>query len=107
MSLAALCLVIHAQALDSFIQYPIDEEQKKQNEELIQKVTLKSYCLNMNINGNEIPLIDHNSCQIPDDDIIADASLTLISIIDLNDITNISACLAANSNTTYVSYDAL
>ncbi|WP_434143862.1 beta-propeller domain-containing protein [Photobacterium leiognathi] len=100
--------IIHAQALDSFIQYPIDEEQKKQNEELIQKVTLKELLPNMNINGNEIPLIDHNSCQIPDDDIIADASLTLISIIDLNDITNISsACLAANSNTTYVSYDAL
>ncbi|WP_305815673.1 beta-propeller domain-containing protein [Photobacterium leiognathi] len=100
--------IIHAPALDSFIQYPIDEEQKKHNEELIQKVTLKELLPNMNINGNVIPLIDHDSCQIPDDDIIADASLTLISIIDLNDITNISsACLAANSNTTYVSYDAL
>lgn len=101
--------VIHAPALESFIQYPTNETETNHNTKLIQHVFLDDLLPKININGNKIPLIKQDSCVLPDDDdIVADASLTLISVIDLQNPTNItSACLAANSSNIYVSNNAI
>ena len=96
--------------LTGFIPYPVSDEQKTENRQLIDSVTIDTLLPRIAINGDSKPLLSATDCYIPDDasDNTGYANLTIISIIDMTSPDQFnSSCFNSISHGIYASNQAL